>query len=167
MVSSTPEHLHCVSWGSSRQGAAGFPWQLSSCMHAGIELSLRWGLTHCSTLTCKRAVSKAQSVAMSSLVTPCWQKPLCAGNCSLVTLQPASLVLRRTGEKGERMRNWCHHLNHCSQRAALLCGCLCPLWGVGITLRLGRLSGIICLWNVHGKFKCWVFLPGCLQRLFY
>lgn len=39
MVSSSPDCLHCVYWGSSRQGAAGFLWQLSSCVHSGTELS--------------------------------------------------------------------------------------------------------------------------------
>lgn len=167
MVSSSPDCLHCVYWGSSRQGAAGFLWQLSSCVHSGTELSPSGTDSLQHTDLQGSGFQGPVVVAMSSLLTPCQQKPLCAGNCSLVTVQPASLVLHSIGETGERMRHWCHHLSHCPQRAALLRGCRCPLWGVGITLRLGRLSGIICLQNVHGKFKCWASLPNCLQRLFY
>lgn len=137
-----PEWLHCVHWGSARQGAAGLPWQLSSCVHAEIELSLHRGLAHCSTLTCKGADFKAQSlVTMSSLLTPWGLQLSHSATC-------ISLPLLVWG-KGEGTRNWYHHLNHCPQRAALVCECLCPLWGVGIRLRSGKLSGIICLRKVH------------------
>lgn len=86
MVSSSPECLHCVYWGSARQGTAGLLWQLSSCMHAGIELSLHRGLTLCSTLTwwqcppfslpASRSPCVLGSAAQSLWPLPCIPRPL-------------------------------------------------------------------------------------------
>lgn len=103
MVSTSPEWLHCTHWGSARQGAAGFPWQPSSCIPAGIELNIHRAPAHCSTPPCKVADFKAKLVvATSSLLCPHRQKPLCAGDHRLVTLRPASLFLcwREVGERG-------------------------------------------------------------------
>lgn len=122
------------------------------------------------------SVQHTDLVAMSSLLTPCRQKPLCAGDCSLVT---ATCILHPLQDRGQGTRNWYHHLNHCS-RGLHLCVGVCDLceewkshrdWGGWVELSaferfMGTLNaGRLCL-AVFKVFYLRITLPPPKECLF-
>lgn len=116
-----------------------------------------WGEYPPGTGTLQRATPKVSDfkplwvVAMFSLLSPCWQKPLGGRDHSLVTLQPASLYLRwREGRKEEKLVIVTSRLLPPKMLLPKGCpsggGCwgvwLCPLWGERIKLTLWKLGWV-------------------------
>lgn len=115
-------------------------------------------------------------VAMFSLLSPCWQKPLGARDHSLVTLQPASrFLLWGKGGKEEKLVIVTSRLLPPKMLLPKGCpsggGCwgrwLCPLRRTGHTDAVETgLGGSSYLWNAHGKCKHGA-VSRALSRLFY
>lgn len=156
--------------GRHQAGSRGVP--------ARIEVSIQQALAHCSLPPRKVADFKPLwVVAMFSVLSPCWQKPLGARDHSLVTLQPASLfLLWGKGGKEEKLVIVTSRLLPPKMLLPKGCPSGGGCWG-GVALSSVRrtshtdavetgLGGSSYLWNAYGKCKHWA-ASRALSRLFY